>query len=102
MERLALIVIDNGRGLTEAQLKDIRDVMKYIPRINRGFVPRDPNWGYRLNLDERAERTMGMGLYISSKLADRSGGILEYVSREGRGSTFIVSFKVAEYDQIIS
>ena len=98
MECLALIVSDNGRGLSESQMKDIRDVMKYIPRINRGFVPKNPNRGYRLNLDERAERTMGMGLYITSKLADRSGGMLEYVSLEGKGSIFVVSFKVAEYD----
>lgn len=70
---------DNGIGFDE----------KYLNKIFTMFQ--------RLNLKNKFEGT-GMGLAIAKKIMDKHNGTISAKSKEGQGSTFIISFPLNQKD----
>jgi two-component system, OmpR family, sensor histidine kinase VicK len=71
-------VKDNGIGIPDSAKDKI--FVKYTPAGRPGL---------------RGERSLGMGLYIASRLTELMKGTISFESTEGKGSTFVVQLPKA-------
>lgn len=74
-ERVEVSVHDTGRGINEAFLPHLFDEFK---QESTGF--------------SRTHEGAGLGLVITKRLVETSGGAISVASEEGEGSTFTVTF----------
>ena len=78
---MLITVTDNGIGIQPDQQQE---VFKQFFQVESGRA--------------RNQDGTGLGLALSSRLAELMGGSIELVSEVGRGSTFTVRLPAAAYD----
>lgn len=78
-EKLLLEVKDNGLGISEERLPQIFDMF------------------YKVNPDSTGS---GLGLYITRSNIEKLGGTIEVDSKEGEGTSFTVTFAIAEAETV--
>lgn len=77
--RLHLAVKDNGVGMSETTLAELRQVDTTISKIGTS-----------------KEQGTGLGLALSREYIYKAGGTLEIESKQGEGSTFTISLPISE------
>lgn len=84
-ENVRVEVSDSGPGIDE----------EYRDKIFDRFSQAD-------STDKRAVQGTGLGLSISKAIIDRHGGIIDFESNLGGGTTFFFELPIVQLDQIIS
>lgn len=76
-----IIVVDHGIGISKSTQKKIFDLFE------RG-------------VSQESYKGLGVGLYITRQIVDAHGGTIKVISKEGRGSTFIIVLPITNPENL--